>query len=166
MNIEIVEANLADPAHAESVLAVLDSYVLDPMRGATPLPTEVRQRVVPGLRAHPTSLVLLALQEKKAVGLAVCFVGFSTFRASPLLNVHDLAVLPECRGLGIGRRLLAAAEACARQRGCCKLTLEVRQDNHRARGLYQTFGFGRAPAGEERAPTLFLEKFLPRDPAA
>jgi len=43
----------------------------------------------------------------------VCFRGFSTFAAAPLINVHDLAVVPGFRGQGIGRRLLEAVEMYA-----------------------------------------------------
>ncbi|HSQ00628.1 MAG TPA: GNAT family N-acetyltransferase [Candidatus Dormibacteraeota bacterium] len=93
------------------------------------------------LRRYPTTLVLLAFDEREPVGIAVCFFGFSTFQARPLLNVHDLAVVPAQRGRGIGSALLAAAESRARQAGCCKLTLEVQDDNHRARAVYTRFGF-------------------------
>jgi ribosomal protein S18 acetylase RimI-like enzyme len=137
------------------LLAVLDSYARDPIGSGQPLPTDVKQRLVPALRAHPTTLAFLAFEGERAVGLALCFTGFSTFRALPLINVHDLAVLPDCRGQGVGRRLLEAVEARARSLGCGKITLEVREDNAGARGLYDSFGFG---AGQ--TPTFFLEKPL------
>jgi ribosomal protein S18 acetylase RimI-like enzyme len=114
------------------------------------------------LAEHPGALVLLALagdQDERPVGVAVCFFGLSTFRAKPLLNVHDLAVLPEHRGRGIGRALLQAAEDRARQKGCCKLTLEVRDDNTRARALYRSFGFGDDGSGES-VSMRFLTKQL------
>jgi len=103
--------------------------------------------------------VLLAVSEGRPVGVAVCFLGFSTFQARPLLNIHDLAVLPEWRGKGIGRALLAHVEDRARRRGCCKLTLEVLDDNARARGLYESLGFSDFVVGDS-APTLFLTKAL------
>jgi len=105
----------------------------------------------------PTALVLLALVDGSPVGIAVCFFGFSTFRAQPLLNIHDLAVLPDWRGKGIGKALLAAAEERARKRGCCKLTLEVQETNRRALALYETFGFSDFVVGES-GPTRFLTK--------
>jgi len=105
------------------------------------------------------SLVLLALTENVAVGIAVCFSGLSTFHARPLLNVHDLAVLPQYRGQGIGRLLLTAAEDHARRRGCCRLTLEVQDDNHPALGLYRDFGFDELTYGDS-GPTRFLVKPL------
>jgi ribosomal protein S18 acetylase RimI-like enzyme len=103
--------------------------------------------------------VLLALEGERPVGMAICFVGFSTFQARPLLNIHDLAVVPDCRGQGIGRALLAEAEKQALLRGCCKLTLEVREDNLPARSLYERFGFADFAVGKP-VPTRFLSKPL------
>ena len=159
MDIEIVEADLSDAEHAAGILDVLDSYASDPVGGGEPLGPAVRERLIPALRAHPATLVLLALLQDRAVGVAVCFEGLSTFRARPLLNVHDLAVLPGLRGRHIGRALLEAAESRALQRGCCRLTLEVQEDNHRAMALYRSFGFEDLTFGES-APTRFLAKPL------
>jgi GNAT superfamily N-acetyltransferase len=127
---------------------------------ATPLSADVRARLIPALREQTNALVLLACRDARVVGLANCFFGFSTFAARPLLNVHDLAVLPAHRGQGIGRALLRAAEEHARRRGCAKLTLEVREDNARARGLYHEHGFRdfELPGGSFR--TFFLSKSL------
>lgn len=157
MEVDIVEANLSEPRHAEALLTMLDSYARDAMGIGRPLNAESRQRLMAGLIEHPTSLVFLAFQSEHPVGVAVCFVGFSTFKAKPLMNVHDLAVVPETRGQGVGRRLLKAVQSKAEQLGCCKVTLEVREDNQPARGLYHSQGFG---AWEGQATTLFLEKPL------
>ena len=120
---------------------------------------EVRDRLPSMLRDQANALVLLAFVDDRPVGVAVCFFAFSTFKALPLLNIHDLAVLPQHRGRGIGRALLEAAERHARAKGCCKLTLEVQDDNTRARNLYRRFGFNDFVVGNS-APTRFLAKTL------
>jgi ribosomal protein S18 acetylase RimI-like enzyme len=74
-----------------------------------------------------------------------------------LINIHDLAVTAECRGQGVGRRLLEGVEAKARALGCGKVTLEVREDNVSARGLYRRFGF---EPGEGHPATFSLTKKL------
>ena len=160
MRTSIVDADLGDPTHSEGLLEVLDSYAREAVGGGRPLSADVRSRLVPALNRHPNALVLLAIHSKRPVGAAVCFVGLSTFAARPVLNIHDLAVLPEFRDAGIGRSLLEAASARARELHCCKLTLEVRQDNERALSLYRRFGFGDFAAGAQPATTLFLEKRL------
>jgi ribosomal protein S18 acetylase RimI-like enzyme len=156
MNVQVREANFDDERDVRGFIEVLDSYASAPVGGGKPLAPDVRERVVPMLREHPTSLVLLAFSDDEPVGVAVCFYGLSTFRARPLVNIHDLAVLPKHQGKGVGPALLAAVEDHARRRGCCKITLEVQDDNTRARGVYRRFGFEDYDLG----PTRFLVKPL------
>ena len=146
-----------DPGDANAVVDVLDSYASDPRGGGVPLTADVRARLVPALRDHPTTLVLLAFLDGEPVGLSIGFIGFSSFAARRLLNIHDLAVRPGFRGRGIGRALLSAAEASARRRDCYKLTLEVQDDNTPARTLYDRFGFRDVVYGDS-GPTRFLSK--------
>jgi ribosomal protein S18 acetylase RimI-like enzyme len=160
MALQVRLADLSAARDAADVLALLDSYASDPRGGGQPLSAEVRARLIPGLRAHPTARVWLALDDAAAVGVCVGFLGFSTFQARPLLNIHDLAVLPGRRGGGVGRALLAAAEAHAREAGCGKLTLEVQDDNTPARNLYERYGFRDVVYGDS-GPTRFLSKALP-----
>lgn len=160
MSIEIREAELEQAADATGFLAVLDSYAGGVTGGGKPLDPEVKRRLVPALREQPGALVLLAISEGRVVGIASCFFGFSTFAARPLLNIHDLAVLPEYRGRGIGRALLAAAEERAVARGCCKVTLEVLETNTGARRLYRESGFRDFELAGVAQRTLFLVKPL------
>ena len=136
------------------------AYAEDVMGNGGPLPAGVLERLVPALRAHPTTIVFLAYANVAPVGIATCFLGFSTFAARPLINVHDLAVLPTHRGRGIGRLLLAAIEEKARRSGCVKVTLEVQENNVRARGVYESIGFSQAVYGPETGGSLFYTKRL------
>jgi len=158
--VTVIEADLHDPQHQAAIVQLIDAYARDPMGNGAGLPPEVRDRLIPGLRQHPTSLIFLAYDGERPMGIAVCFVGFSTFAAQPLINIHDLAVLPEYRGHGVGRILLERVEAKGRELGCCKLTLEVREDNHRAQRLYQNFGFGAMPTEGHTVRNWFLQKRL------
>lgn len=105
-HVEIVEGNLDRSDHQRDVVAMTAAYALDEMGNGGPLPPAVLERLVPGLRAEPTTLILLAYVEGQAVGIATCFRGFSTFAAQPLINIHDLSVLPAFRGYGIGGLLV------------------------------------------------------------
>lgn len=156
----VVQADLDRPDHQEAVVAMTAAYALDEMGNGGPLPQEVLDRLVPGLRSHPTTLVLLAYVDGVAVGIATCFLGFSTFAARPLINIHDLSVLPEHRGRGVAQVLLRAVERAARERGCVKLTLEVQENNGRARRLYERAGLAQALSGSTTGGALFYSKSL------
>jgi ribosomal protein S18 acetylase RimI-like enzyme len=165
MTTRVRRADFSDSGDQAAIVEVLDAYACDPRGGGRPLSGEVRERLVPALRDHGRALALLAIDDGRPVGLAVCFVGLSTFRAQPLLNIHDLAVVEEYRGKGIGRSLLAEAERQAVALGCCKLTLEVQDDNTPARSLYERFGFRDFVVGGSAA-TRFLSKPLDPRPAS
>ena len=158
--VNVIQADLDDPRHGEAVVEILDEYARDIMGGGNPLPDEVRENLVDGLRRHPASMVFLAYQDRRPVGIAVCFVGFSTFAAMPLINVHDLAVSRVMRRRGIGRMLLESVQAKALELGCAKVTLEVRDDNSGAERLYRSFGFGDEQLGDSVAAMRFLVKKL------
>jgi len=158
--VTIVEADLNRPDHQQAVLELTDAYAADAMGNGRPLSDEVRASLIPGLREQPTLVVFLAYDGDDPVGIATCFRGFSTFAARPLINIHDLAVLPSHRGRGIGRRLLETVEQQARSSGCCKVTLEVQEDNRRARRLYQAAGFTQTVYAEGAGGALFFSKRL------
>ena len=158
--VRILQADLADPAHAAAVLAMTRDYARDPMGDGADLPADRQAVLVERLRAHPTTLVFLAFAGDEPVAIATCFVGFSTFAARPLVNIHDVHVTAAYRRRGVGRALLAAVEATARELGCCKLTLEVQENNHVARALYRSLGFGGGQYEEAAGAVLFRQKKL------
>jgi ribosomal protein S18 acetylase RimI-like enzyme len=139
--LQIILADLAHPAHQAAIIELLDMYCRDEFGDSQPLAEDARASLIPGLIKHGGAKVFLAMDDDRPLGMALCFLGFSSFRGRPLVNIHDIAVSPAARGQGIGRKLLAAVEAEARASGCCKVTLEVRSDNVRAMGLYRSAGF-------------------------
>jgi len=160
MSVRVAPADLDDPTHGRAVGAMVDAYARDPMGGGEPIAPEVLGVLAARLRAHPTTRVWLAWDGERPVGAAVCFLGFTTFEARPLLNVHDLVVAASHRRRGVGRALLEAVEAGAREAGACGVTLEVREDNPPARALYADFGFRDSRFGGEERPMRFLTKAL------
>jgi len=157
---EIIEANLTTNPHQKAVVTLLNAYASDPMGDGKELSRDVQERLIAGLREHPTTRIFLAMRSDEPVGIAVCFLGFSTFAAKPLLNIHDFYVVPEVQGQGVGRLLLAHVERAAQDIDCCKLTLEVQERNTRAHQIYLAYGFSRATYVEDAGGALFLSKTL------
>ena len=159
-DIQILKADLDQRPHQQAVLAMVNAYASDPMGDGKPLTPEVQANLINGLRDLPTTLIMLAFWDKEPAGVAVCFRGFSTFAAKPVINIHDLYVAQELRGSGLGRLLLQRVEAEAKAIGCCKITLEVHENNLRARQVYTLFGFAQAVHVEEAGGALFMTKTL------
>jgi ribosomal protein S18 acetylase RimI-like enzyme len=59
----------------------------------------------------------------------------------PLARMYSLAVDPDAQGQGLGRMLLEAGEAAARERNCVSMRLEAHPDNAAAIRLYRAAGY-------------------------
>lgn len=140
--LRIEPVDYRNPEHAAALIALLDHYAQDPMGGGEALPAATCRNLIGEMAVRPTVYSFIAWHETDgAVGLINCVEGFSTFAAKPVCNLHDIAVKAGYRGKNIGQKLIAAAAAKAKQRGCVKLTLEVLSGNEPARLAYLKFGF-------------------------
>ena len=160
LNPAIVDADYANPEHAAAIVAVLDTYARDPTGGGEPLSDYAKARLVAEMAARPHLFSVLAFDGSVAIGLVNCVEGFSTFACRPLVNIHDIAVIPAYRGRGVARSLLARVEHRARARDACKLTLEVLEGNQRAARLYAATGFDAYQLDPAMGRARFLQKWL------
>lgn len=160
MKIDVIRADYRDRRHADDLVYLLNAYAQDPMGGGTPLTPQVRENLAPALATLPQAFSLLCYVDGKPAGLANCLEGFSTFKCRKLINIHDIAVLSEFRGMGLGQRLLQQVELVARERDCCKLTLEVLEGNEVARASYRKFGFASYQLDPDLGRALLWEKSL------
>ena len=158
--IAVVRARYDDPAHAAALVGLLDAYARDPAGGGEPLSDFARTHLVDELAARPFIFSVLAFDGATPVGLVNAIEGFSTFACKPLVNVHDVVVAASHRGHGIAARLFAEVEAIARERGACKLTLEVLSGNHAARALYEKLGFDDYRLDPALGEARFMQKWL------
>lgn len=162
MSIKVIKANLLDVDHQRAIVSMMDAYSQDEMGDGKPLSIYARDHLVAGLIEHPTTIVFLVFENSNPCGIATCFRGFSTFAAKPLINVSDFYIESRLRGKGLGKQLLMAIEHEAKTSGCCRLTLEVQQNNSVARTVYGNFGFRQAvyAADAQGGGSLYMVKQL------
>lgn len=140
--IEIRVAGAGDVALLDAALRALSDDLGD-MHRAT-----VEDLRAAGFGARPAFRALLAIQENRAVGVALFSPLFSTTRGVPGAYVSDLWVAGSARGTGLGQRLLAAVRDESRALwGAGFIRLAVHQDNTRALAFYRGLGFA-PPPGE------------------
>ena len=156
----LTRTDLGDASHREALLDLLDEYAAGPTGRGYGLDPQARAALPGVLAARPHFCGWLAFVGTRPAGMINCFEGVSTFRAQPLLNIHDIAVSAPFQRQGIGRALLAQAEAEARRRGCCKLTLEVLEGNRGALAAYLQSGFRAYALDPAMGNAMFLEKPL------
>lgn len=149
-----------NPTDRADLLAMLDMYANDPMGGGEGLDADVKDRLCDDLANFSGAVSWLAHSGERPVGLLNAMPGYSTFKARPLMNIHDIAVDPAFRGKGVGQALLGALQEYARARGCCKLTLEVLSGNRVAQASYARFGFAQYELSAETGQALFMQKWL------
>jgi len=126
----------------EAVVALWNEvFADDPPRNAPEL-------VIDRKRVTQRDLFLVAIHRGQLVGTVLG--GYDGFRGW----LYHLAVRPDHRRSGFGRRLVETLEGLLRERGCPKLNLQVRGGNEGARRFYAQLGF----AVEDR---ISLAKVLP-----
>ena len=158
--LRICRADYSHQGHASAVVQLLDAYAQDAAGGGKPLGDFAKTHLVKELAARPQAFSVLAFDDAQPVGLVNCIEGFSTFACRPLVNVHDVVVLASHRGQRVGEQMLALAELIARERGACKLTLEVLQGNRSALRLYERVGFAAYQLDPAMGQAQFLQKWL------
>ena len=158
--VRVCRVNYADKAHAKALTSMLDMYARDPMGGGQALSQFAIENVAAELGKRPQAFSVLAIVGDQPAGLVNCIEGFSTFACKPLVNVHDVAVHPDFRQIGVAQKMLDLVETIARERGACKLTLEVLQGNAPALGLYGRIGFVGYQLVSSMGQAMFLQKLL------
>ncbi len=86
------------------------------------------------LKVQP-DLFLVGLQERRIV--ATVMAGYEGHRGW----INYLAVDPERRRLGLGRRMMSAAQIRLEEMGCPKINLQVRAGNREVIAFYEALGF-------------------------
>lgn len=161
MQIEVRLVDYEAPTQAQQLVELINQYAIDPMGGGTPLSKDVQNRLVPEMktRSFIFSAIAYAQPTNQAVGVINFIEGFSTFAAQSLINVHDVYVVQEFRGLGIAKQMFEFVELEAKRLGCCKMTLEVLEKNKVACAAYRNFGF-QPYSLSDAGPTQFWQKQL------
>lgn len=122
-------------------------YAVEQVAAGTWSPEEAESLAAAGLDEHlpdgPATaghLLLVAADEHGPVG--VLWLALTHPRGAPDTGwIYDIEVVPERRGQGLGRALLAAAEREIVSRGVNALGLNVFGSNEAALGLYRSAGY-------------------------
>ncbi|WCT74048.1 GNAT family acetyltransferase [Sphingomonas naphthae] len=122
-----------DPAETEAAVALWQAA------GLTRPWNDPRADIAAAL-ACPTATILAAREDGGGTGdrlVATVMAGFDGHRGW----LYYLAVADDRRGQGLGRAMVAAAEAWLAAEGAPKVQLMIRADNAAARGFYGRLGY-------------------------
>jgi len=93
-----------------------------------------------GFGASPAFEVLIAEDEDRAIGFALYFFSYSTWRGRRCLYLEDLFVRPEARGRGAGLALMRALAREAVGQGCARFVWQVLDWNQPSIDFYERLG--------------------------
>jgi ribosomal protein S18 acetylase RimI-like enzyme len=141
----------AGPADAEAVGSLLDDFNREfdePTPGPQALAARVRELLAGGDvavlvgGAGPDGLAVLRFRPTLWTTALECYLA-------------ELYVVPQLRGRGLGRALLEAAMAVARERGADRMDLGTSEDDAAARRLYERLGFTNREGGAA-GPVMYV----------
>ena len=89
----------------------------------------------------PGSHVLVARLEGRIVGFINFTLRDTVLHAKPSGLIDELVVAGDCRGRGVGRRLVEAAIEKCRELGCSEIEVGTEKVNRKARAFYRRLGF-------------------------
>ena len=134
MSISIVEVDVNNEQHRAALKSLYVQY-------SDETPVDIPEIVVDTLFTLPYLHSFLCFEDEQPAGFVTGFELFSTYRQQFFLNIHDLMIAKNYRGLGLSRKLLETVLQYSREQSYLKVTLEVEDDNTIAKKLYASSGF-------------------------
>lgn len=148
-----VPLRIAGPADVAPVTRLIAGF-RDFLGSATPVNAEIEATASVLIKDRSTEFLLIGEPE---VGYAQLRFRLSVWNGSEDAWLEDVFVDESARGGGYGRKLVEAAVARARARGCARIQLDANRENATAVKLYESLGFAAShnPAKWGDAPDIF-----------
>jgi ribosomal protein S18 acetylase RimI-like enzyme len=151
-----VAVRVASPADAEAVGRLLHDFNSE-FNSPTPGPERLAERILHLLAAGDTTVLLGGTGPD---GVAVLRFRASIWSDALECYLAELYVVPQHRGIGLGRALLQTAMNVARAQGADHMDLGTSEDDVAARSLYESLGFINREGGPDGPITFFYERDL------
>jgi ribosomal protein S18 acetylase RimI-like enzyme len=135
-----MDVRVAKPADAEAIGRLLHDFNSE-FGDPTPGPAKLAERVRELLEAD--EIIVLLVDD----GVAVMYFRPSLWTEALECYLAELYVVPARRGQGLGRALLDASIALARDAGADYMCLATSHDDVAARALYESAGFANRDDG-------------------
>lgn len=135
-----VEIRRASPEDLPELARLFDAYRVFYRR---PSDLPAAERFLRERFARGDSHVFVAPAGSGLAGFVQLYPSFSSVAMARIFVLNDLFVDPAARRGGVGRALLEAAHAFARDRGAVRVSLETAVDNDAAQRLYESLGYVR-----------------------
>lgn len=135
----MLEVKQASSMHLTELIDLFDAY-----RCFYQMPTEKKQvqLFLQERLKRKDSLILMAFIQQQAVGLVQVYPVFSSVAMRPVWLLNDLFVAASHRQQGVAKELLTQLENQAKAAQVFSIKLTTAVDNHAAKNLYDSLGYG------------------------
>ncbi len=138
--IEVREARLED---LDAIVSLMDQLKRATSQHDAVTTAGVRTSLQAMLRFPEIYRNYLAVENDGVVGVVSLLLYKTFLHAGGTALINELVVAEKDRGRGIGRKLVEAAIAAAREQGMDEIEVGTEVDNLIARGFYKVVGFAR-----------------------
>jgi GNAT superfamily N-acetyltransferase len=136
MTIAIRAARPEDASTIVELVKALADYEREPAAAVATVEDFLRD----GFGDAPAFRTLVAEDDGHAIGFALYFFSYSTWRGRRCLYLEDLFVRPEARGRGAGIALMRALARVAVLEGCARFVWQVLDWNQPSIDFYERLG--------------------------
>lgn len=141
VNINIRTATFADLNFIISLLPSYAEFGLPSWRDAKVMVDTDTEVFITALQ-NGAAIFIAEDEAQTPLGFVHLHPGSDHYYKAKQCHISDLIVAPVGRGQGVGKLLMAKAEAWAKENGYQRISLNVFDGNERARKLYEELGFG------------------------
>jgi ribosomal protein S18 acetylase RimI-like enzyme len=138
--IEVREARLED---LDAIVSLMDQLKRATSQHDAVTTAGVRTSLQTMLRFPEIYRNYLAVENEEVLGVVSLLLYKTLLHAGGTALINELVVAEEARGRGIGRKLVEAAAAAAREQGMDEIEVGTEVENYAARGFYRSVGFHR-----------------------
>jgi ribosomal protein S18 acetylase RimI-like enzyme len=128
------------------------------MGGGEDISDYAKNNLISALLKRTDIFSVIVFKDDQPAALLTAIEGFSTFACKPLLNIHDVVVHSDFRGNGLTSLLFSEIEKIAKERDCCKMSLEVLSGNEIAKKAYKKQGFADYQLDPQYGNAIFWTK--------
>lgn len=130
------------PAWALRLARIDDAAALQALEDSCFVADRISRRSYQRLLRRDSAQIVIATSGENDGQSALCGSLVLLFRrGTGVARVYSIAVAPQARGQGLASQLLAHAKRLARQRGCGRITAEIRDDNVASIATFRRAGF-------------------------
>ena len=104
---------------------------------SAPITKHTWQRIMDA--ASPVHAIVAEDANARVIGICNYILHENTWSLTPVCYLEDLFVDPTCRAVGVGKQLIDSLVAEMKTQGWSRVYWNTRENNYRARGLYDKF---------------------------